>query len=259
LALSVFEPNILISEANCGTTLGKFQTINFEAEGLTELATETVISYTRINELLSQGVYSAATRHTSTCISKEGVCVRCYKATYPNKPVPKVLDRVNITPNYLVNAQVIRINTFNQNYDIETDSTMYDSCDVFMSGQLLVEGVDYIISGNIITILKVVTEDTNVVLRMMSYDRSPYLSWLSYTYSGSLLGVKPLAGEQLMVRPLFLSSTLLENRLQSISEYVKASVNIPEDYSKYSDQIVDPLEKALYMLAIFTIYYNVTS
>jgi hypothetical protein len=259
LGLAVFEPNILVVENNCHTTLGKFQTIDFEAEGLTELSTETVLSYNRITTLLSQGIYSAATRHSSTCISKGGICVRCYKATYPDKSVPAVNDRVTLKPEYLVNAEIIRATPTNNIYSLVTDSAQYDKYNVFLAGVLLVNGTDYSITGNTLTLSVTIASETNLVIRFLRIDRRPFLSWLSTTYAGALLGMKPLVGEQLPIRPLFLASTLTENRLQSISELIKASGKIPIDYTEYSDLIKDPLEKALYMLAIFSIYYNVTS
>ncbi len=259
LSMSVFEPNVLIVSADCATTLGKFETINFEAEGLTELATEEVLSEERITELLSDGVYTAATRHTSTCIAKKGICIKCFKATFPDQAIPKINDRVIIKPEYLVNAELIHVVTGTVEYSVITTEDLYDKYYVFSEGLLLEDNVDYTIVGTTVTLLETPITDKNLVVRFIKLDRVPFLNWLAGTYSGSLLGLKALPAELLPVRSLFLSSTLLENRLQLIGEYIKDSNKVPTEYCEYIDQIKDPLEKALYMLAIFSIYYNVTS
>lgn len=259
LGLSIFNPNILIVENDCKTTLGKFETLNYESEGLTELATESRFSYTRITNLLSSGVYTIATRHTSTCISKDGVCKKCYSATFPADATPKVLDRVNIKSEYLVNSEIIPLSTRVVSYTTTTITGTYDNYYVFIDGKLLSNNIDYTLSGNTFTLFKTFPNSVNIVIRFMKINKNSFLGWLADTYSGSLLGMKPIPFQLLPVRPLFLSSTLLENRLQSIGELIKTSNKIPKEYSGYIDLIKDPLEQALYMLAIFSIYYNVSS
>jgi hypothetical protein len=259
LSLTLFNPNILLVENDCKTTLGKFEIVNYEAEGLTELATETRISYDRINQLLSTGVYIVATRHTSTCISKNGVCKKCFMATYPNSNV-NTLDRVDVVSEYLTNAEIVEVSPEVLTYQTKTDPDTYKKAYVFHKGLLMISGNDYTLSstGNF-TLTKPVDTAGNIVIRFMKEDRRAFLGWLASTYSGSILGMKPIPHELLPLRPLFLASTLLENRLQSISEIIKSSKSIPKDYSGYIDLINDPLEKALYMLTIFSIYYNVSS
>jgi hypothetical protein len=258
LSLSIFNPNVLIVENDCKTTLGKFETVNYEAEGLTELATETRLSYDRINELLSSGVYTAAIRHTSTCISKDGVCKKCYAATFPTSKV-NVNDRADVISEYLVNSEIIEAVLGAKTYFTKTDPSSYTRYYVFMNGELLTDSDYSIDTLGVFTLNKILDKNRNIVIRFVREDRRPFLGWLASTYSGSLLGMKSIPYELLPIRPLFLSSTLLENRLQSISELIKSSSKVPKEYSGYIDLIRDPLEKALYMLAIFSIYYNVSS
>lgn len=259
LSIAVFNPNVLIVENDCNTTLGKFETVNYEAEGLTELATESTLSYNRITQLLSMGVYSVATRHTSTCISKDGVCKKCYEATFPNSAKVNPNDRANVNPEYLVNAEIVEYDPTVSTYNTVTDPTSYIISYVFYQGSLLKSGVDYTLVNGVLTVLNTLALAGNIVIRFMKLDKSAFVGWLAATYSGSLLGMKEVSHELLPLRPLFLASTLLENRLQLVSELVKTSKNIPTDYSQYADQIRDPLEKALYLLAVFSIYYNVTT
>jgi len=261
LGMSIFEPNVLIVENDCGTTLGKFETVNFEAEGLTELSTDEVLSNARITQLLSEGTYYIATRHTSTCISKDGVCLKCFQATYPDYyPTPKVLDRVTVKPEYLVNSEVVSISANINSYLLETTPDEYDKFYVYRNGIRLIQNTDFTIDSNNNVNLNVMpTQDGSIVFRFMKFDRRAFLYWLAKTYSGSLLGLEPIISNPLPLRSLFLVSALLENRLELISEQVQSIDIIPSPYRNYVNQIRDPLEKALYMLAIYCIYINVTT
>lgn len=259
LAQSVFEPNVMVIEEDCHTTLGKFETVNYELEGVTELATGLIITKDRINELLSQGIYEVATRHLSTCISRNGICSTCFAATYSESPVPKVLDRVTVYPLYLVNAEVVELQAGVSEYTLITDPTIYTKKCLWSNGILLTEGIDFTINGFSLTMLNIPTVDVSMVARFGIYDRSPFLVWLASTYAGAILGMESLPTSKLPVRSLFLSSTLLENRLQLISDFIKGLEQVPTDYSGYSDLISDPLEKALFMIAVYSIYYNATT
>jgi hypothetical protein len=259
LARSIIEPNLLIVESDCGTTLGKFENINFEVEGLVELATDLRLDRLRIENLLSQGIYELATRHTSTCISKNGVCVKCYAATYPDEPVPEINDRVNISPEYLVNAELISAKLGIVTYPIQTLSTTYDKVYVYSEGVKLISGTDYSISNDVLTLSVGPAYDKNIVIRCIKNDTFPFIVWLANTFSGAIFGMDPLPSQPLPVRSLLLSSLLTENRLQLISEYISDLKTIPESYITFIDTIRDPLEKALYMLALYCLYSNVTS
>lgn len=259
LSRAILEPNVQIVEKDCGTTLGKFETVNFELEGATELATGLHLSKSRIEYLLSQGIYELATRHTGTCISKDGVCVKCFSGTYPLQKVPSVNDRVDITPLYLVNSEVIAIKQGGTQYSIETDSAMFDTSYLYNDGVLLIEGEgkDYILKDNTITLSVVPTKDYTMVLKTLRRNTFPFIVWLANTYSGSIFGMDPLPAQSLPLRTLFLSSLLDENRLQLVSEYVAQLDSIPEGYADFADTVKDPLERGLYLLALYCVYSNV--
>lgn len=259
LSRAILEPNVQIVERDCGTTLGKFETVNFELEGTTELATGLPLSKSRIEYLLSQGIYELATRHTGTCISKDGVCVKCFSGTYPLHKVPSVNDRVDITPLYLVNSEVIAIKQGGTQYSIETDSAMFDTSYLYSDGVLLIEGEDkdYTLKDNTITLRVVPTKDYTMVLKTLRRNTFPFIVWLANTYSGSIFGMDPLPAQALPLRTLFLSSLLDENRLQLVSEYVAQLDSIPEGYVDFAATVKDPLERGLYLLALYCVYSNV--
>ena len=259
LSRDLLEPNVQVVENDCGTTLGRFETVNFELEGTTELATGLPLSRSRIEYLLSQGIYELATRHTGNCISKGGICVKCYKGTYPREKVPKINDRVSIQPLYLVNSEILAIKQGGSEYAIETDSAMFDTSYLYHEGVLLIEGEtkDYTLKNSILTLNVVPTNDYTMVLKTLRRNTFPFIVWLANTYSGSIFGMDPLPAQALPLRTLFMSSLLDENRLQLVSEYVSQLDAVPEGYADFAATIKDPLERGLYLLALYCVYSNV--
>lgn len=259
LATTVFTPNIPIVENDCGTTLGKFETVNYEAEGYVELATGLILSKARINQILSQGIYEVATRHLSTCISSGGVCKTCYVATYPDQPIPSVGDRVVILPEYVLAAEVLTITTGVTSYPLNGQPDTYSKTFVYSEGLRLQTPANYSISNSVLTLTVPPTHDTSMVVHYVDQDLTPFLVWLAETYSGSVFGMKALPRQNLPIRSLLLSSLITENRLQLVSEAIKNYPNVPSSQLEYLDSIEDPLEKSLYILALYSIYSNVTA
>lgn len=259
LARSILEPNLPITEVDCGTTLGKFANVNFEIEGQVELSTDARISKDRVEALLSQGIYEVATRHTSACISEGGLCAKCYAASYPNESTPDVNDRVNVLPEYLVNSEIIAAKTDSTQYPLFTENGTYDKIYAYVNGELMENGVDYDIEDDVFTLKALPSEELNIVIKCVKYDTFPFIVWLANTFSGSIFGMDPLPHQRLPVRSLLLSSLLTENRLQLVNEQLKEITAIPEDSLNYAETIKDPLERGLYMLALYCIYSNVTT
>lgn len=258
LGRSIIEPNLIVLENDCRTTLGKFEEVNNETEGIVELATGIPLSRARIEMLLGQGIYEVATRHTSTCITKDGICTKCFAATYPDKPVPKLNDRVDIPPEFLVNSEVIVVNSTTKEYSIRTAIDSFDKVYVYSEGVLLKPEVHYKISGSAFILTEFPEYEKNVVLRCVKRDTFPFVAWLAKTFSGAIFGMDPLPAQALPVRSLLLSSLLDENRLQLVSEYLTKLRAIPANNIAYIDTIKDPLEKGLHMLALYCLYSNVT-
>lgn len=258
LALTVLTPDLPIIEEDCGTTLGKFIHVSFELEGETELATDEIIDKTRIETLLSHGIYEVATRHTSTCVSEGGICASCYAATYPDQVRPQVNTRVKITPEYLVNSEIMMANTSSLQYPMITEVGTYDKTYVYINGKRLMNA-DYFIEDSIFTLKAPVTEEMTIVIKCVKLDTFPFIVWLANTFSGSLFGMDPLPHQQLPVRSLLLASLLDENRLQLINEQLNKITTIPSDFLTYAGTIRDPLEKSLFMIALYCTYSNATT
>lgn len=257
-ARGIFQPNILVTEQDCGTTLGKIQEVNYELEGEVELATGLVISKARLEQLLFQGTYKVATRTLDTCISQDGVCQACYHASRQRLPIPNVGTRVTIEPEYEIDTLVIPGDPSQTVYTLTFDPEEYQFLYVYVQGVLLPETA-YSVSGRNLTLTTPITEVQNLVVKFTAYNRSPFLVWLASTFSGSLLGMSPLPAPRLPIRPQLLTSLIQENRLELLINYTDDLDKIPPNFRQYMRQIRDPLERSLYMLALNSIFADVTS
>lgn len=258
-ANSIFSPGVNIVEADCGTTLGSLQSVNYELEGMVELATDQVFSHDRINQLLSQGIYKVAARTLDTCIAQNGVCQKCYTASNQTLPVPKVNDLVHIQPVFEFHTQVIALNSGVTNYPVDYAPTGYSYIAVYINGVLLTSS-QYTVSNQTLTLVTAPTSTTyNIVIRYFVKSTSPYLVWLANTYSGSLLGLKALPSYQLPIRSLLLTSLVPTSRLALMVDYTIALKNAPPALTGYIPQITNPLEQGLYLLAINCVFDPVHS
>ena len=84
--------------------------------------------------------------------------------------------------------------------------------------------------------------------------RTPFLTHLSKTYAGSILGLKAVSNRVLPIRSLLLTSLVDQSMLDLQVESVKTLGNVPQESKDYLDQITDPLEKALFVLVLFSIF-----
>jgi hypothetical protein len=256
LANSVFSPNLKIIENDCGTTLGLYQTVTYAIEGKTELSTDEPLSKDRIDQLLFNGTYQVALRSTSTCISSGGICAKCYSATFPRASVPVVNSRVTIYPEYTIDTDVLAGVAGQSQFTLSLNSNQYTFLYVYHEGLLLVQGSDFTLVGTTLTLTVPLPADGNVVARYTSYNRAPFLIYLAEQYSGSILGMNPLPRELLPIRSLLLISLLNDNILEIVAENTIANTSIPNELSGYISNISDPLEKALYILALQALFAN---
>lgn len=259
LASMIFTPNVPIVSTDCTTTLGLFQTVNYDLEGAVELATGEVISKDRIDQLLYAGTYSIATRSTSTCIASGGVCQTCYAASNQRVlPVPPIGSRVTIQPEYTITTDVISAIAGETSWPLTPADDTYTFAYIYIQGVLQPTN-SYSILNSVLTFNTPIAVSNNIVVHYTSYNRSPYLVYLAGTYSGSMLGMLPLPSEMLPIRSLLLNSLIPQTKLELVIQYTQEVTQIPQDYRDYIETINDTLETALYVLAINCIFSNVTS
>lgn len=257
LAAMIFTPNLPIVSVDCQTTLGNFQTVNYQLEGAIELATGLVISKSRIDQLLYSGIYEIATRSVSTCIAPGGVCQTCYHASNRSQPIPAVGSRVTIQPEYLVKTDVINANVGDTTWKLTQPSGTYQSTYIYVQG-VLQPSTDYVIVDQTLTFKTALTIATNVVVHCTRNNLSPFLVYLAKTYSGSLLGMAALPAPELPVRSILLKTLIAETKLQSVVQYTTELSKISQEFKDYLITIQDPLEQALFALALNCIFANAT-
>lgn len=257
-ATSMFSPNVLITKADCGTTLGNIQAVNYEIEGAVELSTGAIISKARIDQLLFQGIYTVATRTLDTCVAPGGVCQECYAAVRQRLAVPAVGTRVTIDPIYEITTTTLSGTPDQTVYQLDLSPDQYTSTDVYIQGVLQPDS-SYKIVNKAFTLLTPLTSDENITIHYIALNRAPFLVWLAATYSGSMLGMKPLPSPMLPVRSQLLTALVPQNRLELLMSYTNELSIIPQNFRDYMSQIKQPLERALYMLAINSIFADVTA
>ena len=256
LVTSVFSPSVEIVEADCGTGLGTKVDVNYELEGRVELATGNVLSYNRILVLLSTGNYYTFIRELSSCISQGGVCQKCYHSSRQKDVIPNVGDYVVIQPEYVVGADAILSSAGKKTFTLSQSPELYDRAYVYYEGVLLPES-SYTISGTTLTLSSALPRDGQLAVRYTTYIRAPFLFWLATTYSGSLLGIKELPYPALPIRKRLLTSLILTSVLESLVNKATSLKGIPDETLSYMEKIHDPLEKALFVIAIYAVYLNV--
>lgn len=257
LANQIFSPNLQVIEEDCGTTLGLYQTVNYDIEGKVELANDTPLTKARIDQLLFNGTYSVYIRSTSTCISNNGICVKCYEASFPRESA-QVNDRVNVYPEYSLGTDINELEVGDTQVTLTKAPDEYTYLYAYSDADLL-DTNQYSISGTTLTLLSPIDKSVNFVVRYTSYNRAAFLMYLARTYSGSLLGMQPLPSELLPIRSLLLIALLDTNVIDSLVRTVQSSKAIAPELIEYVDVIVDPLEKSLYLLVLISLYNNVTT
>ena len=257
-ATTIFNPNVQVVQADCLTTLGSVQNVNYELEGNVELATGLPLSKSRIDQLLFHGIYKISTRTLNTCVAPGGICQACYAASRPRLAVPAVGTSVVVYPEYVLGTTVIPASIGQTVCPLKFASTAYTDLYVYIEGVLLSPS-SYTVSGNFLTLTTPMATLTNVTIHYIFQNRAPFLVWLASTYAGSLLGMKPLPSPMLPIRSQLLTSIIPQNRLELLVSYTNTITKIPEHFRTYCSQIKHPLEKALYLLAVNSIFANVPS
>lgn len=95
VADTAMAPVVKITEEDCGTLLGESTLADYDAEGLTELATGVPLTRSRINSLRSLGQSFVDVRSLRSCIAQDGVCRVCYAASRPS-PAANVPNFANV-------------------------------------------------------------------------------------------------------------------------------------------------------------------
>lgn len=255
LAQLIITPRVKIVENNCGTTVGEIENISYRMEGEIELATNSPFTKTRLNYLLSQGIYEAASVHVNTCTSVGGICARCFSSEFQEEDYPQVGGYVNIPSEKILHIEVLDCSFGQYSYQLEMDVSLFKRIRVYHNG-ILKDHTTYSASGQSLTLSFPVEDEEHLVVKYLDNTTTPLMGYLSNTYSGSLLGMKYIPELLPSVRISLLKELIPSGRLELITERIK-TLQIPTDQSEYLDKIIDPLEKLLYVVSLYIIYINV--
>jgi len=256
LASAVFTPRVPVTEHDCGTTLGRLVEVNYDLAGRVELATGNIISITRIKELLSRGIYEIAVRSLDTCIANDGICQACYHASRQHLQVPDVGDSVVIEPEFIKAVDYFSTEPGNVSFNLTQSADLYDHAYVYFE-DYLVDPSQYTVIDQVLTFNTPITIMDQVTVKYAVHTKSPFLSWLSDTYSGSLLGLKSLPHPPLPIRRSLYTSIVPSSMVELLSEESSNMPGVPIDVINSYGLIRCTLEKALLILAIYGVYLNI--
>jgi hypothetical protein len=252
------KPRVLIVEEDCLTKVGKSTEINYEIEGLHELATDVVIDKARIETLLGQGIYHVAVRNLFSCVTKTGVCRKCYGGTYIDITAPTVGQYTLLQPEYNYQTDVIIGDGAKMTFDLSQPSTEYTKALIIANGVIQTTG--YTISGSTLTATVAPANGAHVVVKFYVITAQPFVGFLARTYTGALLGLQPLQTETLNIRPSLLQTLLTEEEIEIVkTELARSYKVVTSNYVDYIDSIDDKLEKSIYLGMLYGLYSNVTT
>lgn len=247
-------PRVTIVDDDCGTTVGTIVDLNYDREGELELATELTLTKTRIDSILSSGKYQIAVRTAHSCVSAGGVCQKCYAGTYIDAPIPPVGTVIEMPPSYNFQTDVLRGTGALLYFSLSQSPDTYEKALVIKDGVILTSG--YTISGSGITLSAPLALNSNIVVKYYKTSTQPYMGYMANTYSGSLLGIKYLPTDSLILRSGLFQSLILEPQLVSMEKELKVFTLIPDSLLSYSSQIKNRLERALYILCLYSLFSN---
>lgn len=250
-------PAVRVVSADCQTTVGTMVPMSYEIEGLIELATDATITKTRIDTILATGTYSVAVRDLYSCVSPSGICVRCYQGTYIDKDVPAINDMVHLLPEYNYQTDVVLCNGIKKVFTLTETSADYEKALVLINGVIQTTG--YSISGTTLTMAVAPVNGTHIVIKFYKTTTQPFVGWLANSYSGSLLGMKPLPTQPLHIRPSLAQSLYSDEQLNIMALRLQNYKFIPSDSLQYVENIHDKLEKAIYIGMLYGIFSNVNN
>lgn len=259
-AQQLFSPTVKVVEDNCNTNLGDRITLDFSQVGQWDLALDRRLTRSDIEFFLSQGSYTRFIRNPPHCISPGGVCKKCFIAANPGEPIPVVGATVKLRTYLVVATQYALLNEGDGSMILNSDGSDITRVSVYFNDSYTNNyTISELDSGDLrLTYNGVVTGSDTLFVRMFKDTASPYMSYLSATYSGNLLGASYLETGALPARASLIKERITESRLSSLETALQDFAEyIPTTYMGYIAKIKDPLERELYILALYGVFYDV--
>lgn len=254
-AFNLFNPRVSVVEEDCDTTLGVPVALDAKWIGSTELETGLRISSSRLITLASSGATQVDIRTLYSCVSKGGVCQACLAAGRPRLAGSSIGSVVQIRPELLVDSADLTLPAGSTSLTLPHSPAEYDVLYVYLDGMLLAPSA-YTLVGNAITFPTPSGVSQVFGFKFYVISNAAYYNWLANTYSGSLLGIKSLLDLPLPVKASLMRTCVNEIDIESIRELLIQSDFAEEDFVQYVPSIKDPLEKAIFVLTLGSIFLS---
>lgn len=251
----MFSPSVDIIEEDCETLLGDIFPISVAAQGLIELATNNPLNTSRLASLITTNNVEVAVRSTSTCLSVGGVCRRCLRGSRPGITVPAVGSKYKLFPEIIIDTGTVTIETGQTSGSILYSANQFDKLYAYSDGTLI-DPSTYSITGNSFVLNSVAGSNISYFLKYVVITNSQFFYWLANTYSGSLLGISPLDKKLLPLRKEVLLKYIPQEDIEVLISQLKSSEIAEEDSVQYLDSITDPVEKAVFVVTLCSIFLN---
>lgn len=259
-AQQLFSPTVTVVEENCNTNLGDRITLDFSQVGQWDLALDRRLTRADIEFFLGQGTYTRFVRNPPHCISPGGICKKCYTAVNVGEAVPVVGSTVKLRTYLVVATQSSTVNEGDRSVILNTDGSDISRVSVYFNDSYTKNyTIEELSTGDLrLTYNGTVTGSDSLFIRMFKDTSSPYMSYLSATYSGNLLGASYLETGALPARASLIKERITDSRLASLETALQEFAEyIPSTYMNYIANIKDPLERELYILALYGVFYDV--
>lgn len=258
IAYTLFYPTVRIAEADCGTQLGTMVNITDINEGLIEISTGLPITRSSLIASANTGASSIPVRNSYSCISKDGVCKKCLESSYPDKSPVTVGSSVKLPPQLLVDSVFLQGVTGSSTLTLPHDASEYDFVRVFDNG-ILISNTSYTISGSTLNFTYPFITARSMLVKFYINSYASYYHWLVNTYSGSLLGAKPLYEIEPPIKPSLLTQLINEEDISYLQKLLfdPAICTLSEnDLIQYLPVVKDPLEKAIYTILLSSAFID---
>lgn len=259
-AQQLFTPTVRVIEDDCLTNLGNKIALDFSQVGQWDLALDRRLTRADILYFLGNGEYDRFVRNPPHCISEGGICKKCYSAVNPGEAVPVTGASVKLNSYLVVATQFSILSQGETSILLNTNGSDITRISVYFNDEYYTDYSLSILDTGEFRLAygsPASTGDT-VFIRMFRDTSSPFMSYLSSTYAGNLLGAAYLETGALPARTALLKERITESRLSSLeSALTEYSEFIPASYMSYIAKIKDPLERELYILALYGVFYDV--
>jgi len=255
IADRLFSPTVKVVEADCDTQLGVIAALAERTEGSIELDTDTPITRAMLIAASNAGNTGITIRTLASCISDGGVCRKCLLASRPRLTSTSVGDMVKVYPELTVDAESVSVPAGTTSVSLSHLASEYDVLYVFDDGAL-VPTSSYSISGNVLTLNSAPTVNKVFLVKYEVASHIAFFYWLARTYSSSLLGVRSMFNLPLPVKASLLRSMVVDFDIEDLYKALLASEVAAEDFVTYIPSIKDPLEKAVYVILLASVFLN---